>query len=196
MKKILVVVIVGFTSLWAVVPAAVSADVPQGFGLTLSVAASSSAGLRLTAQIAAPTGTSIADQKIAFELKATLVGKEGFEEIGTATTNLKGAATVSYVPRSVGEVEFVAIWNVAGLDSPVVGTATTTVANAVSGTQSLKSQPLREIGSNLVTGLLILVAIVWLVLLVTLARAFFGIPRVVRREKSSETVRIVAEVRE
>lgn len=164
-------------------PASTSGTGSVPVSLTVSVVQQGKAPLSLQASVggagAVPAGTAVSLFVVTHEFSSS-----GLMQVGSATTDATGVATATYLPTWTGEEQFVA--KVAGPDGSVAGTASATY-NVLVDPPGLPTsvyeyqRPLNTTGHWVVVTLLSIVAIVWVLLLGSLALVVLRMPQLGRR---------------
>ncbi len=159
--------------------------VPGAVPVSLTVAPTSAgkATLELRATVGTPTAPVAAGTVTFFVVPHEFAGS-GLMQIGTASTDAQGVASVDYVPTWTGAEQFVA--HVAGPNGSVAAATTATYDVTVDPPGLPKSiyeyqRPLSTTGHWLVVTLLTIVAIIWVLLLGSLTLVVVRMPRLGRQ---------------
>ncbi len=165
----------------AAAPAAETAAAPVTLAVAPVTAGKATLALRATVGTPAAPGAGVA---VTFSVVSHEFAGSGLMQVGKATTDAAGVAHVDYVPTWTGKEQFVA--HVVGPGGSVAASATTTYTVAVDPPGLPKSiyeyqRPLSTTGHWVVVTLLAIVAVVWVLLLGSLALVVVRMPRLGRR---------------
>jgi len=140
--------------------------------------------LDLTATVGTPAGTVPSGTTVTFSVMVNEFNGSGQMQIGQAATTASGVAQFTYEPTWTGEEQFVA--QVAGPGGSVAGTASASYKVTIDPPGLPKSiyeyqRPLTTTGHWVETTLLTIVAIVWILLLGSLALVVLRMPKLGRQ---------------
>ncbi len=165
-------------SVLVVTGTAAAATPPSSTAANLSVqsVSASSVDLALTGQL----GSAVSGQEVTFFVQTQEFSSHGWMAVGSAVTNSLGVATYSYIPTWTGtEVFGAALGSSAVVSAPSVTKSFQVLKDPTGVPQSAieYTRPLSATGGVFVKSLLTIVAVVWILLLGSLALVIRRMPR-------------------